>query len=272
MNERHHIYLRRQRGEPYPWTEDEILRTYKFTNVFRQLDRGTVHLTTQIETHSLSLDETLFNVLTYRMYNRVETQVYLGWIREWNEETKKRWLSAPSPAFTSAHMTVGKEFEDKKVTYARTWDEVWRDLPILTEYLKTSPTMEMAFKRLRAQKYFGIGPFIAYEIICDLRFTAIGWHWKDITTWANIGPGCRRGLQRLGLTPTVNSLRYLYKEALYNPHTIGPHIVCHSEFCLNPTPPPFELREIEHCLCEFDKYERARLGEGRPKAVYRRQQ
>ncbi len=29
--------------------------------------------------------------------------------------------------------------------------------------------------------------------------------------------------------------------------------------------PPLELREIEHSLCEFDKYERVRLGEGKPK-------
>ena len=26
MNERQHIYLRRQRGEPPPWTDDQILR------------------------------------------------------------------------------------------------------------------------------------------------------------------------------------------------------------------------------------------------------
>jgi hypothetical protein len=29
--------------------------------------------------------------------------------------------------------------------------------------------------------------------------------------------------------------------------------------------PAWEMREVEHTLCEFDKYERARLGEGRPK-------
>ena len=32
--------------------------------------------------------------------------------------------------------------------------------------------------------------------------------------------------------------------------------------------PPLEMREIEHTLCEFDKYERVRLGEGRPRGVY----
>jgi hypothetical protein len=32
--------------------------------------------------------------------------------------------------------------------------------------------------------------------------------------------------------------------------------------------PHWEMREVEHTLCEFDKYERARLGEGRPKQLY----
>jgi hypothetical protein len=33
--------------------------------------------------------------------------------------------------------------------------------------------------------------------------------------------------------------------------------------------PAWEMREVEHSLCEFDKYERVRRGEGRPRGVYR---
>jgi hypothetical protein len=33
--------------------------------------------------------------------------------------------------------------------------------------------------------------------------------------------------------------------------------------------PAWEMREVEHTLCEWDKYERTRLGEGVPKALYR---
>jgi hypothetical protein len=29
------------------------------------------------------------------------------------------------------------------------------------------------------------------------------------------------------------------------------------------------MREVEHTLCEFDKYERVRLGQGRSKRRYR---
>jgi hypothetical protein len=33
--------------------------------------------------------------------------------------------------------------------------------------------------------------------------------------------------------------------------------------------PAWEMRDVEHTLCEFDKYERVRLGEGRPRSVFR---
>ena len=32
--------------------------------------------------------------------------------------------------------------------------------------------------------------------------------------------------------------------------------------------PVLELRDIEHSLCEFDKYERVRLGQGQPRSKY----
>lgn len=42
--ERHAIYLRRRAGMQKPWTNDPVLRDYKITNVFRELDKTTVHL------------------------------------------------------------------------------------------------------------------------------------------------------------------------------------------------------------------------------------
>lgn len=267
INERHRIYLKRQAGEPWPWTEDPILREFKFTNCFRQLDRGTVHYTNNIAAKLAGMPLSLvFNTITYRMYNRVETQEYLGDLLTWTDKERDRWLSAPSPVFTSAHMTVGRACESKQETYVQSWNYLWENLADLTKALRDSPTMEGAFKALLSYKIFGIGKFIAYEIICDLRFTEIGQHWSDTLTWANIGPGCKRGLMRLGLPVELESLRLLYSMA--EDHLIMPVAVhlpwgdCHQT-------PPFELREIEHSLCEFDKYQRVKTGAGVPRERYR---
>ena len=42
FKERHQIYLKRQRGEPPPWTDDEVLQSYYFTNPYREHDKTTV--------------------------------------------------------------------------------------------------------------------------------------------------------------------------------------------------------------------------------------
>ena len=39
MKERELIRLRKEDGEPFPWTDDPNLQTYKFTNVKRKLNR-----------------------------------------------------------------------------------------------------------------------------------------------------------------------------------------------------------------------------------------
>jgi hypothetical protein len=47
------------------------------------------------------------------------------------------------------------------------------------------------------QKFPLQGPFVSYENTCDLRHTDLLCNAPDIDQWANIGPGCRRGLNML---------------------------------------------------------------------------
>src|SRR4029077_13623868 len=39
VKERHAMYTARREGKPSPWTTDAILSQYKFTNIFREIDR-----------------------------------------------------------------------------------------------------------------------------------------------------------------------------------------------------------------------------------------
>ncbi|PHR92007.1 MAG: hypothetical protein COA69_09585 [Robiginitomaculum sp.] len=289
INERHSIYLKKAAGEPRPWTEDEILDTFKFTNAFRQLDHGTVWVTENIiwtfenraqfaKGYGGSLQEMgkemsilLFNIVSFRMYNYWKAQEKLGYVTDWDED-RKDWMALTGKIFTSAHMTVGEAGKTKKETYLAVFDELWPLREKLCKFLMEAPTMEEAFRRLLQFKVYGIGKFIAYEIISDLRWTAIGDHWTDRLTWANIGPGCKRGLQRLGMEATVESLQKLYGMAPQflsddtRYHHVG-HCDAHGDN--HPHNPPFEMREIEHSLCEFDKYQRVKTGVGRPREKYR---
>src|SRR5579864_4281987 len=79
IGERHSIYLKKQAGLPKPWTVDLILQQYKFTNPFRENDRGTVWLREHfLEPHRNDpLELIAFNICWYRMFNWYKTSGYL---------------------------------------------------------------------------------------------------------------------------------------------------------------------------------------------------
>lgn len=109
------------------------------------------------------------------------------------------------------------------------------------------------------------------RIACDLRFVAPLWPGgspTDVLTWANMGPGAARGLARLGLLPT---LRFTAQgeglQHMSNLHTLTMNGGVPAGV-LAAIPWPFELREIEHSLCEFDKYQRVLRGEGQARMKF----
>jgi len=275
INERHRIYLKKEvGGHPKPWTDDPILRDYKFTNAFRQLDRGTIWLTDEFIGPHWDDDAGLIvaNVAWYRMFNYWGTGAYLGWQTAWNPGLVKRDLHANMKAgyqvFTNAHIIWSEEGMpkiDAIVDYAAA---VWADRNRIAS-ICLSNRLESVFTQLN--EYRGIGGFQAYEIVTDLRHTRLLENATDINTWANMGPGAKRGLLRLGL-PAKNakeglaSMGQLLGRSMFSKW--GGDRPWVDELRLGAHVPILELRDIEHSLCEFDKYCRVKFGEGEPRMKY----
>ena len=250
-----------------PWTEDKILREYKFTNAFRQLDKGTVWLRENfLHPFGDAADELLvFNVVWYRWFNHWPTGKHLGFLEDWNEEeirlSLKRRSIAGEQVFTGAHMVYSGRGGGCKIRdICKHITPVWENRHIITKEIKEKQTIEHAFHML--YQFDLLGPFLAYEMATDLRWTKVLKDATDKLTWANPGPGCMRGIRRIWPDATPKTYLSLMRE-LYDEHEerLGPETL---ERC----PYPFELREVEHSLCEFDKYERTYQGEGRPRTRY----
>ena len=64
INERHQIYLKRQAGMEPPWTVDQILQKYFFTNVFRHLDKVSVWIIKHFIRGSRSLSPSFLSVVS----------------------------------------------------------------------------------------------------------------------------------------------------------------------------------------------------------------
>ena len=74
--ERQDAFFRRVDLKPPPWTDDPILRTYKFTNAYRASDRTSQYLIRRvIYRDDLPNDpvEVAFRILLFKLFNRIGT-------------------------------------------------------------------------------------------------------------------------------------------------------------------------------------------------------
>ena len=280
MQERHAIYERKKAGQPYPWTGDPILRQYKFCNVFRELDTGTVWCREHIREPYADETDLFFNIAAYRNVNDVGTwnavceaeQAWTGvpFITLYDAERVKgvmwRRKAAGLRVFTNAHMLTGLHCGDKVVQFA---DITCRFLWDHRSELEPQPgdNLKAAFDRLIKARIPAVGKFLAYEIITDLRHTRYLENADDIYWWANLGNGAKRGIERvLGIYKQGVNRKYEdgYLEAVMIDLL---HESAHRY--LPKSFPKLEMRDIEHTLCEFDKYWRTVVGESTPKMQYK---
>lgn len=277
IKERHAIWVLRSKGAHWPWTSDPILRTYKFTNVFRELDTGTVWLRENILEPYADSYLLFFNVALYRHYNYwpMASALLQEWGRllDWDNKVEiikfiRKYKKAGNQVFTGAHMINCAAGVDK-IEYV--FDVCTTDLWANRHEYEPHPgdTLRQAYSRLLACT--GYGPFITYEVITDLRHTRYLENATDIMTWANPGPGCQRGILRLMDIPIKNQAGLpKLPEGVNMQYFIAymRWLLSLSTTFLPDWVPALEMRDIEHSLCEFDKYERVRLGEGRPRSLY----
>lgn len=148
-------------------------------------------------------------------------------------------------------------------------------------------SLRQAWDWLRQFPY--LGDFMAYEIVTDLRWSLLS-EAPDIMTWANPGPGATRGIGRVFYDEKnkfnqhrdkpflIESMQYLLEASRGSGHWpqrvpgTGWSHNCNFEdvFPADETAwPSWEMRDVEHTLCEFDKYERVRTGEGTPRGRFR---
>ena len=276
INERHRIYLKKEAGEKPPWTDNAILRDYRFCNVFRELDTVTIWI-------RQNLREPLADHPLLWFWSALARNVnWPGALEEYFDRSEyfpNAWDAAEfidiigerkargDKCFSSAYVITngGTTLKKEEFVAHKVMNPLWAQNEFLTTWFNVpGRSLELAWTKLR--NFNGFGPFIAYEVITDLRHTRYLREASDIMSWANAGPGALRGLNRLlgraVKTPldarkALGHMQCLLASANAGNGLVGGHV-----------PLPLEMRDVEHSLCETDKYLRAKTGEGRPKTYY----
>jgi len=81
--ERQEVFFKRLNGQQYPWTEDDIIKKHRFTNVYRATDRVSQFLIKEvIYSSDYDAKDLLFRILVFKTFNKIKTwrllEMYTG--------------------------------------------------------------------------------------------------------------------------------------------------------------------------------------------------
>ncbi len=265
--ERREIFRRRKRGEPKPWTDDEILRNYRFGNLpCREDDKVTVWFRENWRGPNAVDPDLWFAFVVGRNVNEPEALQELGYPVPWDrdhfvrvmEDRRRRGERTENPAY---RIPAGQVSQPKAIYLADSvFSPMWRDRANLREMV--NGTLAAAHRMLTRYNGMG-GGFIAAQVIADLKYVEPLRSAPDWWTWAASGPGSRRGLNRL-LGRPVNEPwdEVTWLRAIQEMSAIIAPLFQKAKMA------KIHNQDLQHCLCEWDKYQRAKLGEGKPKQRY----
>jgi hypothetical protein len=263
IKDRHEIYLKRQSGQPKPWTDDKIFLENSFCNPFRENDKTTKWFREHVRDPLKDCPDVYMATIIFRWFNYIPTGEILlenNLYQKWDPKLAKESLKNQKKIMTGAYMIKSPDGMKKLDGLIANINMVKENEEKDIEYIHESKSIKDSTEYLT--KYKSIGNFISYEITTDLRHTYLLRNAHDIYTWANVGPGAKRGLNRL----YGRDLKYNQRPEDF---------VAEMKYLLDiryeylpPKFPMMEMRDVEHSLCEFDKYQRIKNGDGRMKNKY----
>jgi alpha-glutamyl/putrescinyl thymine pyrophosphorylase clade 1 len=272
VKERQLILERRTSGQTAPWTDDLILRQYRFCCVRREDDRVTRWIKKEVRDKYGNTRSGLQAAIIARLINHPDTLVDLSYnpsrnlLVDWNQEEfiavgRRRQLSRQQ-LVTGAYMVKTPVGLNKTAGLAQLLGEV---LPHCATYadglLGRSASLSEVHEWLMQFPF--IGGFIAYEIVSDLRHTPLLNRANDVMTWCHLGPGAKRGLGWV-LEGDSEARFAKFRHELACRHLLTKA----NEDAFWIARGGWEMREVEHNLCELDKYVRTVRGVGKPKQRY----
>lgn len=204
--ERQGVYFARLADRDAPWTEDLVLREFRFTNVYRAADRVSQYLIKHViyqDDIEVSPEDLVFRILLFKIFNRISTWEVLErtvgppTFRSYDFRKYDRALSSvlasDASIYSAAYIIPSPPpygYQRKYRNHLALLEQMMRDR--LPARLGRARSMEEGFELLRG--YPGIGTFLAYQFIVDLNYS-------DLTDFSEnefvvAGPGAVEGIRK----------------------------------------------------------------------------
>lgn len=300
--ERETIRIKRSRGDARPWTQDPILQAFRFCNVHREDDKVTQWFRVNVRDPLRDKPEVLLATAIFRWFNLIavgEAVFVQKTVFEDGKTAFEMFLKTgdvshienaiyaycgKGPYITGSYMVssppgfkkvpglchvIDKFNTEKRMVDRWPGGEVvfdWREMAAALLDTDGHFALEHVWRWLHQFSYQG--DFNSFELVTDLRHTALLENAPDILTWANPGPGARRGLnvmygrdydKGVPKAQLIEEMRLLLKAA----KKLWPKRI---EGVKTQT---WEMRDVEHTLCETSKYMRVYSGGQQPRNRFR---
>ena len=286
LNEREEVRLRKEAGlslgfDEKRWTDDPILGAYKFTNVNRHHDRTSMMLRELFYKEYFNDDKEtiLMNCALFRYFGTWEFAQAVGWQTYENfdfdgiKALAKQRLCDRERVFTGAYVITNQGISAPKqeVVVDIFLSALHEAASSVVQVATTTQSWRQTAAKMRPLKGFGGSGFMTKEILLDTTYTGFWGDYQekpneygftypsDWWEWTPIGPGALRGAARIlgddSAKPVKEDKAFGVIMDLYNSQDDW------NGDKLSPT-------DIQFGFCEFDKYERVRLGQGRPRSRY----
>lgn len=271
VQERMKIFWNRYDMMDKPWTQDSILKTYKFTNVYRSCDRVSQYLIKNViynNDYNYSDRDVLFRIILFKIFNKIETWEYLerriGVIKLDNfilSDINRILLEkkSNSPIFSNAYMMTGTHSLYNHLDYKHEkWLQMVNDELVgakVFEKILGAKSMEQVYGLLRDCSF--IGDFLAYQYTIDFNYSPVIDFSED--SFVKAGIGAIRGIKKCFTTLDGKSFEDIIRYTQENFDKFQ------EKFGFNDFKNLFgrnlTLIDIQNCFCETDKYLRAKVPE-----------
>lgn len=273
--ERYNIHLLKDvQKKPYPWTSDDILKTYSFTNVRRIQDTVTKFVLNQICFNSeLNLREKIINIILFRIFNEptsykllklpikqnlIQNQNFYDFL---NYHTQN--ITSNTILYRTAYMHSGvcKSYDQISQSISsnlRPFYMIWKaykqnKIENIEQFILKNEKNKV-YNQILSIK--GIGDFLAYQIYIDLTYCPQ----TKLTEndFVYLGQGALSGINIV--CPNIpRSKRYMF--VYYIQDNIEKFLKKYYNIDLKhlmwdlPEEQRFlSLSNIQNCFCEFSKY------------------
>jgi len=264
--ERQNIFWKKLNGESAPWTNDPILREYKFCNSYRVNDRVSQYLLKNViyNGKKYSDEDMLFRIILFKLFNKESTWELLlenfdditlgGFDVEKYSMVLEKAISGGIKIYNDAYISCANKafgYDRKHDNHLALLNKMFNIDKIQTKILKCK-TMGEAFNIIKG--YPLIGNFMAYQLVTDINYSdVVNWRENEFTV---AGPGSLRGIKKCfidrGNLSNEDIIKYMYE---------------HQDEEFKRLNLPFkrignrklQLIDIQNIFCELDKYCRQAL-------------